>query len=116
MTFDKRRNCYEKIKTEDFTLGSCPYVMGILGSDTDKRNNRQYFEQYCYENLLKGISQSKIREKITEFNGYIRHVKDNYRNPAAHKNIMIMSEASGCLDYILEVERVLKIMLEQFAF
>lgn len=51
-----------------------------------------------------------------DFMDGIRHVKNSYRNPAAHKNIMTMSEASECLDYILEIERVVKIMLEQFSF
>ncbi len=116
MVYNKRRGCYEKMRIEDFTLGSCPYIVGILGNDNDKRINQQQFEMYCKERLFKSLPQQEIRKKIKEFDGYIKNVKDNYRNPAAHKSTMTMSEASDCLDYILEIERVLKIMLEQFAF
>ena len=71
---------------------------------------------YCKEKLMKKLSASELGLKIKEFAGYVRCVKDNYRNPAAHKNTMSMSEASECLVYFLEIERVLKIMLEQFDF
>ncbi|MCR5667396.1 MAG: hypothetical protein K6G01_11290, partial [Eubacterium sp.] len=101
---------------ENFTLGICPYIMGILGGESERKANRQSFEKYCKEQLMKHLSLNEIHSKIKEFDGYIRCVKDNYRNPAAHKTTMSMLEASKCLDYILEIERVLKIMLEQFAF
>lgn len=116
LVFNKRKGSYERMKVEDFTLGSCPYIMGVLGNEAERKINRQSFEMYCKDQLMKKISSNEMTSKIREFDGYIRCVKDNYRNPAAHKTTMSMSEASECLDYILEIERVLKIMLEQFAF
>jgi hypothetical protein len=116
LVFNKRKGTYERMKVEDFTLGSCPYIMGVLGSESERKTNRQSFETYCKEQLMKNLSANEMSSKISEFDGYIRCVKDKYRNPAAHKTTMSMSEASECLDYILEIERVLKIMLEQFAF
>ena len=40
---------------------------------------------------MKKLSASELGLKIKEFAGYVRCVKDNYRNPAAHKNTMSMS-------------------------
>lgn len=116
LTYDKKSNTYRKMELEDFTLGSCPYIMGILGNSNDRKNNRIYFEKYCREKLLISTTDNDIIQKIQMFDEYIRNVKNKYRNPAAHKNTMTMSEASECLDYILEIERVLKNMLEQFTF
>lgn len=116
LAYNKRKGSYEHMKVEDFTLGSCPYIMGVLGSESERKTNQRFFETYCKERLMKNLSSAEISSKIREFAGYIRCVKDNYRNPAAHKTAMSMSEASECLDYILEIERVLRIMLEQFAF
>ena len=104
------------MELEDFTLGACPYIMGILGNYNDKMENKLYFEKYCKEKLLISTTDNELIHKLQLFNEYIRNVKDKYRNPAAHKSTMTMSEASDCLDYILEIERVLKIMLEHFAF
>lgn len=116
LVFNKKNSSYKRMKVEDFTLGSCPNIMGILGSESDKKYNRQYFEMFCKDKLMKTLPQSAISLKIKEFDGYVRYVKDNYRNPAAHKSSMSMFEASECLDYILEIEQILKIMLEQFEF
>ena len=116
LMFNKKKGSYEKMKIENFTLGTCSYIMGILGKQDERMVNRQYFEMFCKDELMKTLPKQEISCKIDEFERYIRHVKDNFRNPAAHKNIMSMSEASECLDYILEIERVLKIMLEQFSF
>lgn len=116
LMFNKKKGSYEKMKIENFTLGTCSYIMGILGKQDERMINRQYFEMFCKDELMKTLPKQEISCKIDEFERYIRHVKDNFRNPAAHKNIMSMSEARECLDYILEIERVLKIMLEQFSF
>ena len=37
MIYNKNNNSYERMKVGDFTLGSCQYIMGILGSESDKK-------------------------------------------------------------------------------
>lgn len=114
LVYNKKENTYRKMDEGDFTLGSCPYIMGIYGSGNDKKESAKYFADYCRDELFVATSKADVTGKIKEFNKYIEYVREHYRNPAAHKSTMTMSEASECLDYILEIERVLKIMLEQF--
>ena len=102
------------LTVEDFTLGNCSYIMGIWGKRTEREENKNCFKSYCMNVLMKGLSSREIDNKCNEFDGYIKHVKDHYRNPAAHKNAIGLEEANNCLDYIVEVERIMRIMLEVF--
>lgn len=45
---------------------------------------------------------------------YVFRIKDDYRNKAAHKNSMDVVSAKECLDYVIEVQRVLGQMLEDY--
>lgn len=116
LVYDKKNNDFKPIEKEDFTLGSCPYIMGFLGRESERKENWKYFEMYSKEKLMKSIPHSKISSTIKEINEYVRYIKENYRNPAAHKSTVTMIEASECLDYILEIEQALKIMLEYFEY
>lgn len=114
VVYNKKDNTKAKLQLEDFTLGNCPYITGMFGRDRLENNN--FFVNYCRDRLLNGLSDEDIRETIIEFNDYIKCIRERYRNPAAHKTMVTLAEASECLDYILEVERILKIMLERFCF
>ncbi len=114
MVYNQKTNSYRKMDMEDYTLGASPYIMGLWGKESDKNYNKKWFERYCKEELFK--NGKNVSALISEINQYILNVKDKYRNPAAHKGIISMEEASDCLNYILEVERVLKIMLEIFEY
>ena len=46
----------------------------------------------------------------------IQKIKDDYRNKAAHKESMDVVAAKACLDYIIEVQRKLGIMLDAYIF
>ena len=37
----------------------------------------------------------------------IDKVRENYRNPAAHKSKMNSDKAKDCLNYLIDVERIL---------
>lgn len=106
----------EKLSLANFSLGSCPYIMGLLGNSEIKDYNRNLFIQFCNESLMSGKSQEEINSSIKKVDNYIRYVKDNFRNPAAHKQTMTISDATNCLDYILEVEKVLRDTLEVFNY
>lgn len=106
----------EKLSVTNFSLGSCPYIMGILGKQDVKDYNQKLFIQFCNESLMSGKSKEEIDSIIKKIDNYIRYVKDNFRNPAAHKQTMTISDATNCLDYILEVEKVLRDTLECFNY
>ena len=105
-----------QVTIEDFTLGKSPYIMGFRGKREEKEGNKRVFKEYCRNALMKGTPEKDIEQKCKKFDNYIKNVKDKYRNPAAHKSTISLEEAVNCLEYILEVEKVLKIMLEAFSF
>ncbi len=112
-----KKGTLRTIEINEFMLGSCSYIFGILDTKMrDKAVNRKYFIKYCREVLVKKSKCSELDEIINELDKEIKIVKDNFRNPAAHKNSISMLKASACIDYILEIERVLKYMLEMFNF
>lgn len=112
-----KKGTLRTIEINEFMLGSCPYIFGILDTKMrDKAINRKYFIKYCREVLVKKSRCSDLDGIINELDKEIKIIKDNFRNPAAHKNSISMLEASACIDYILEIERVLKYMLEMFNF
>ena len=106
----------EKLPLANFSLGSCPYIMGILGKPDEKDYNQRLFIQFCKESLMSGKSQEEIESNIKKVDNYVRYVKENFRNPAAHKQTMTISDATNCLDYILEVEKVLRDTLDFFNY
>lgn len=65
---------------------------------------------------MSGKSQEEIESNIKKVDNYVRYVKENFRNPAAHKQTMTISDATNCLDYILEVEKVLRDTLDFFNY
>ncbi len=107
---------FDKLPLANFSLGSCPYIMGILGKSEVKDYNRNLFIQFCNESLMSGKSQEEIESNIKKVDNYVRYVKENFRNPAAHKQTMTITDATNCLDYILEVEKVLRDTLECFNY
>lgn len=86
---------------EDFTLGNCPYLMGVVGKNSmDKQINQMHFIEYCKEQLLPDMSEQQIIKWIRKYDSQIRHVKERFRNPAAHKGIstkIIAYESFGYL-------------------
>ena len=107
------------IDESDYMLGNSPYIMGILPRNSKEAEmNARFFGDYCKKELVKEeiIREIGLKSVIKGLNDQIWTIKDKYRNPAAHKNTISMLEASECIDYILEVERVMKRMLEMFNF
>jgi len=111
---------YGKIQPKDasdFTLGDCIYIMGIKSDrEVYKKLNNEIFLEYCQKKLLKINDINAIREKLKTYQDMIYNVKEKYRNPSSHKDAIDLATANGCLNYIAEMERVLGIMLDDFAF
>lgn len=105
------------LTADRFTLGSVPFITGTKGKrDRDQQNCKDYFRRYCKDRLMKGVKPKNLDEKIQEHDQYVIEITDKYRNPAAHKAVINITTAKECLDYILQVEKTLKIMLDDFSF
>ena len=93
------------LKAEEFTLGNCPYIMGRVGrNELDKERNRNLFTQYCNERLLLDMNMQQTEKWIKKIDSNIRHVKEHFRNPAAHKGIITFDIAEECVGYLFDVD------------
>lgn len=107
---------YEK-SIDSFTLGNSSFLMGFLPKNDNQANkNKDCFRSYCANTLFTNEAKKNIDLLLKKFDAQIYNIKENYRNPAAHKNNVTMTTASECINYILDVEKVLKNMLECFNF
>lgn len=102
---------------EDFTLGDCKGIMGLrIESEPYRKNNNNLFISYCKNKLLGINNEAEIKRKLREYTEMIQNVKDRFRNPASHKKPVELTLAKECIDYIVEVERVLGVILTDFKF
>lgn len=103
-------------ETNEFTLGDCSYLFGLKGNNTLKLKNSEYFIRYCKNSLLKIENESEIIGKLNVYKKMIDKIRNNFRNPASHKNQIELSLAKECMDYIVDIEKVLCIFLNDFQF
>lgn len=102
---------------EDFTLGDCKGIMGLRTErEAFRRNNNELFIDYCKKDLLGISNEMEIKNKLKEYDKMIQNVKDKFRNPASHKAPVELALAKECIDYIMEVEKVLGVLLTAFKF
>ena len=101
------------LRETEVTLGTISYIVGIdtTGKITDN-NGYKAFGKYAYERLLNdGLD---VYATLARHIKYIIRIKDDYRNKAAHKNTMDVVSAKECLDYIIDVQRILAEMLDDY--
>lgn len=115
------------ISAKDFTLGSFPYITGKLSakdrdgnviSDEDKQRTRDCMLEYAKERLLRTYSSNHSDEDVLDllddYERDIDRVRKYYRNPSAHTNALTRISARECFDLVLDVEKLLRTMLESF--
>ena len=100
----------ETIKREEFTLGTAIHVAGLQNTSTSEcaptisiKANYVFnkFAKYYRNRLYKCQIIPKIEQKIIDDCHFIETVRINYRNPAAHKDIIGIDVAKQCIDYVL---------------
>ncbi len=114
-------NKYGKpITAKHFTLGSVAYVLCYERaddiSDETFENNRQKLLEFCKEKLLPEMDDVKVFACLNDFAIQVETVKTEYRNPAAHTNELKYVKAQECFDLIIDVEKLLKKMLDAFSY
>lgn len=111
-------------EADDYMLGNTTGITGyVVYPDTQKvkligrlRDENQRFLRYAKNDLLKGKSEQQCVEIIQQHLLDIKNICQNYRNPAAHKQMIDKISARECLDYIIDVKKVLGKMLDDCAW
>lgn len=108
-------------KTEEqFSLGTIPFILCYCDSKTDSlsqsNNNRQKLLEYSKNCLLSKLSNGEIDAVLNEYANRVESVRESFRNPAAHTNEINRTTAEECFNIIIDVEKLLKKMLDSFDY
>lgn len=103
------------MEEKDVTLGTIQYIVGLDNMGVVFNNDGYVsFEEYAKNELLK--SDLDVQSTLAKHIGYILKIKDDYRNKAAHKSTMDVISAKQCLDYVIDVQRALAEMLDDYRY
>ena len=79
-----------------------------------KENNKLKLMEYCKSEVFSKYSENEIEEILNSYANSIEEIKEKYRNPSAHRNQIECKDAKECIDLIIDVEKLLKKMLDSF--
>lgn len=107
------------LKSEKFTMGSIAYAMGYRenynDTETQKLKNKNCLMDYCRTRLFPTLTDVEIKDVLYEYGYAVEKVRNDYRNPAAHTNEIHKVDAEECFNLVIEVEKLLKRMIDSFA-
>ena len=106
------------LNPEKFTMGN---IVRLLNPEKDwnitfpqKENNKLKLMEYCKSEVFSKYGEDEIEEMLNSYASSIDEIKEKYRNPSAHRNQIECKDAKECLDLIIDVEKLLKKMLDTF--
>ena len=111
------------INDNEFTLGSVVPVIGMK-RDYDSNGNivsysvnhggtRYEFIRYAQGELFKFSDKRRVEAALEKDYRFIEKVRLDYRNPSAHRDRLTITSAKACLEYVIDVQRMLKEMLSE---
>ena len=112
-------NRYGKpMKPHQFALGNVSYVLcqkfAEDTTDEQKQNDKDKLIEYLTAEVFVGKNEDEVLTIISEYAEDIETVKDDYRNPSAHTKELTKVNAEDCFNLVLDVEKLLKTMLDSF--
>lgn len=108
-----------------FTLGSVQHILKPR-YDRKKGESEPYkrymavLTSYARERLFSPgvgadlMDDQQIQNILWTYVDYVNTVKNQYRNPSVHKELISQQNALSCLDYVVDVEKKLKEMVSAF--
>ena len=109
------------IADNEFTLGSVVSVVGykrdygsngtIIEYTIQHTGTKNEFLNYAQQVLFKTSDRHKAETELEKDYKFIEKVRLDYRNPSAHRDRLTITSAKGCLDYVIDVQHMLKEML-----
>lgn len=112
-------NRYGKpLSPKHFTLGSVAFVMGISVPDnaTEEqiKHNTEELEAYAKSELFVGTPEIDILGTLQYYASRVDDIRERFRNPSAHTNEVKRVNAIECFDTVVDVEKLLRVMLDSF--
>ena len=104
------------IRHKDFTLGSVAYVLGVkVSPDVDAESEQRIHDEiydFCRNKIMVGKDDVYIADALEQIAEGVETVRQDYRNPSAHTNQLQKVNAKECFDLVLDVEKLLKTIIE----
>lgn len=106
------------IEEIEFTLGTVPHVCclykPIYMSDDAYDNSKEAVISFAKEKLFLDDADDEIRGNLKYIGKVAAHIKDKYRNPAAHTGTLSKKNAQECLNEVVDIQKELKKVLSCF--
>lgn len=106
------------LKQEKFTMGSIPFAMGFIQNKNDNpnqiSNNDKVLVEYVKSELMPNSTDVQILSVVKGYGKDIDKIRKDYRNPSAHTNELGQKSAQECFNFVIDVEALLKNMLDSF--
>ncbi len=111
----------ELIRHKDFTLGTVKYILCSEDDpDTDRDhndNNKRKLIEFARSELMEPrLSDEQILRILSDFGKEIDTVREKYRNKAAHLHGVEQVDAEECIRLVIDVEKLLKRLLDTFNY
>ena len=106
------------LRPEKFTMGNIAFVLcpekNWNDSNEQKENNKVKLMEYCKNCVFSKYDEKEIENMLKRYASAIEEIKEKYRNPSAHRNQIACVDAKECIDLIIDIEKLLKKMLDSF--
>ena len=110
--FDEKSILFE----DNFTMGTIAYLLCLKGPHRQKERNKKILIDYCKENIFSNKPEEEIDVLLYDYARNIEKIRQDYRNPSAHRHEIKQINAKECFDLVLDVEKLLKKMLDSFDY
>jgi hypothetical protein len=108
----------DPLPLDKFTMGSYAFILCRSkkreDSDMQLRINKKRLIEYTTNCIFTDLSREEIENKLIFFANKIEDIRLRFRNPAAHTNQIRRCDAEECFSIVLDVEKLLKKMLDSF--
>lgn len=117
--WNNQKKKLEIMDEEHFTLGEVIHLLGVeydrythhlkWAPSSEKEEFLSYSKKCLFDSTC--IATDKIESEILRDCEFIEKVRKDYRNPSAHKKALTLIKAQECLNYVVDVQKMLKNML-----
>ena len=116
--FDPKNKKQFRLKNNRCDLGRITYILGYNKDDSlpleKQKNNTLKLIEYSKKKFFRDLTDEEIEKSLNYYGSLVDDIRIKYRNPAAHTNELKQLDAEECFNLILDVEKVLKKMLDSF--
>lgn len=103
---------------DKFTMGKIAFILCYnedrYDSEEQIKNNKEKLMEYCKSCIFSKYENDKIKELLNSYASSIEDIRVKYRNRSAHVDEIKQIDAEECMDLVLDVEKLLKKMLDSF--